>query len=88
MSFSEKARKYGIKALNKTRSKASQARSRFTSVWGYAQAVKNKPSEVVSFLRGTGGFQADQICTETRAELKLDLDRRLRISRPKRLFWL
>ena len=70
VSFADKARKYGIKALNR----AIEGVTGKTAVHlclGYAHVVKNKPS-TYEFLAELEGSKADQISIET-AEPKLDL---------------
>jgi 5-methyltetrahydropteroyltriglutamate--homocysteine methyltransferase len=74
VSFSDKARKYGIKALDKaiagTKPRAS-CKIVVHLCLGYAHVVKNKPSRY-EFLAELEGSKTDQVSIET-AEPKLDM---------------
>jgi len=70
VSFSDKARKYGIAALNKA-IEGVPGKIAVHLCLGYAHVVKNKPSKY-EFLEELEASNADQISIET-AEPKLDL---------------
>jgi 5-methyltetrahydropteroyltriglutamate--homocysteine methyltransferase len=70
VSFADKARKYGIKALNKAIEGVS-GKIAVHLCLGYAHVVKNKPSKY-EFFEELEASKADQISIET-AEPKLDL---------------
>jgi 5-methyltetrahydropteroyltriglutamate--homocysteine methyltransferase len=70
VSFSDKARKYGIKALNKA-IEGVPGKVAVHICLGYAHVVKNKPSKY-EFFEELEASKADQISIET-AEPKLDL---------------